>query len=987
MVKKGGQTTLFEDYKDYFKKAIKSRVFVLTIFLFVLMGVLIQHLFKLQIIHGEEYLDEFKGDIEKTRTIPGYRGSILDRNGVVLAKDVPSRNIIMEDNGQYKTTLEHNMTLNGVAYRLTKLIHESGEVISPEFNIVLDDFDNYIFKNTNSVKLNRFKADIYGKKTVEELTPEQSNSTPEEIINYLAGNKRFSLVDKKIKAEQLKTYGLPETYTHQEMLDIVTIRYALSTNSFQKFIPNTISTDVSEETAALILENKDTLTGVTIAEQPKRVYTKEYVQSMAGILGYTGKASTEELETLTKQNTDDSIKYELNDIVGKDGLEKELDSILQGKKGDDIIYVDNVGTELGIKSSKEPEMGKSVMLTIDANAQNFAYQTIEQVNASILLTNIINEKTFTLPDGKDQSNIRIPIDDVYFALIDNNSIDINHFKEEDSSEREKAVYSKFEDRLKTVTQEIEDALKSSAETPYKDLSKETQVYYSYIVDQILMSENTNVLQKSLIDPKDEVYSNWKDPEKETVSFSELLKHAISLNWIDSSKLNVEAKYLDSGEIYDSLIDYITSSIQTSKGFHKKVYKYMLFNNMISGSEICEILYDQGGLDKNEDAETYTALVSGSLSAYDFMINKITNLEITPAQLALKPCSGSAVVTDPNTGEVILNVSYPGYDNNRLANTMDNEYYVRLNEDKSSPLYNKAMREVTAPGSTFKPITAIAGFSEGAVTLSDAIRCTGLYEGTEGRPVRCWIYPNAHGYETLSSAIGDSCNVYFSEVGYRLTGENHVHAEGLEKLGKYASAFGLNRDTGIELPESPTQLSSEDAVRSSIGQGNHLYGTTHLARYVSTLANRGTVYELTLVKSIVDAKDNVLEEKTPTVDDELNYPTALWDAVQEGMQKVVRTNSATKDLESKYQLSMAGKTGTAEESDKTPNHGLFIGYAPVNEPKYAIAVRIANGYSSKNAAFVASNIMKHQFNLVDDSELVPGEAVGTTSQATDQTRSD
>lgn len=116
-----------------------------------------------------------------------------------------------------------------------------------------------------------------------------------------------------------------------------------------------------------------------------------------------------------------------------------------------------------------------------------------------------------------------------------------------------------------------------------------------------------------------------------------------------------------------------------------------------------------------------------MTAYDFMINKIYNLEIEPAQLALEPCSASAVITDVKTGDVLACVSYPGYDNNRLVNNMDTDYYAKLSTDKSSPFFNKATQQTAAPGSTFKILSTIAGMSEGVIDDGTYINCTGSFD--------------------------------------------------------------------------------------------------------------------------------------------------------------------------------------------------------------------------------------------------------------------
>jgi penicillin-binding protein 2 len=985
MVIREGRIDLFEDYKDHFVKAVKSRVFVLIAFFIILAILLIQHLFKLQIIHGEEYLQNFSNNLEKSRTLAGTRGTIYDINGVKLAWDEPSNNISMEDNGVYQSETERNLALNSISYRLIHMLEEKGETLAPDFNIILDDNDNYVFKNTNAIVLLRFKADIYGKKTVEELSDKEETATPNEIIDFLSGSKKFQLVSEKNTAEVLAKYELPEKYEKQELLDIIRIRYAISNNSYQKYMATIIATDVSTETVALITENKAYLQGVYISEQSKRVYNEEYNISLSNILGYTGKISSEELESFQEQDTDNSIKYNTNDIVGKVGIENTLDSVLQGKKGSETFYVDSVGTELAVTSSEKPQIGKNVQLSIDAEFNNAVYKMIEQSIANILKSKIIDAKTFTKDENADQSTIKIPIDDVYFALLDNNIVDINHFKEDDASQLEQEVYGKFQSKLDSVTEKISNDLKNGEDIPYKDLPKETKVYYTYIIDNILMSENVNILAGDLEKLNDETYQAYRDPNEETIGLREFLTYAISMNWIDSSKIQSDAKYSGTDQIYDALIDFITEYIQNDKGFHKKVYKYMIFENSLSGKEICTLLYDQGVLDKEKDAANYNGLVNGTLGAYSFMLTKIEKLEITPAQLALKPSTGSVVLVNPNTGKVIVNVSYPGYDNNKLANNMDDEYYQKISQDKSGPLYNKATQQLTAPGSTFKPVTAVAGYNEGAIGLHDTVVCNGVFDALD-RPLRCWSWATGgHGSQDMLHGIGNSCNVYFAEVAYRLEGEegNKSDDAGLKVLAKYASDLGLDSQSGIEIEENLPKVSSNDAVRSAIGQGKHLFTTTQLAKYAATLANKGTVYDLSLIQQITDSGDNVIEEYKPKLVNQLEYSSELWDTLHSGMDIVTRENDATKDLRTNYGFSLLGKTGTAEEIETNPNHALFIGFAPAVNPEYAIAVRIANGYSSKNAADLASNIMKYRYDLVDKSELITGKAKGLDAKLTDR----
>ena len=140
-----------------------------------------------------------------------------------------------------------------------------------------------------------------------------------------------------------------------------------------------------------------------------------------------------------------------------------------------------------------------------------------------------------------------------------------------------------------------------------------------------------------------------------------------------------------------------------------------------------------------------------MTAYDFMINKIYNLEIEPAQLALEPCSASAVITDVKTGDVLACVSYPGYDNNRLVNNMDTDYYAKLSTDKSTPFFNKATQQTAAPGSTFKILSTIAGMSEGVIDDGTYINCTGSFDLVTP-PINCWNMERSRSGRRLSSPV-------------------------------------------------------------------------------------------------------------------------------------------------------------------------------------------------------------------------------------------
>ena len=931
--------------------------------------VLVRRLFDLQIIQGEDYISKFQARTTKERVLKSTRGNILDRNGDILASNVLSYSLTLEDNGTYTSTREKNLTLNGVAYQVLQILHSNGDDITHSFHIVVDKNGEYAFDVAEGFTLNRFRADIYGQALIDDLKDEQKTATADQMMEFLTGSEKFSIVlsgDRAYTEDELTSHGLPLTLTKQEMLDIATIRYELNTNSFKKYMQVTIATNVSEKSVAAIMENKTGLQGIDVVEDSIRQYIDD--ESMAPILGYTGKASSEELTELRKQNPD----YSNDAIVGKAGIEQYMELTLQGTDGKETVSVDNLGKVLKIDEDTkvEPVAGDDVQLTIDTDWQSAIYQILKQRVAGVLLTKIDAAKTFDYTYVTDASQIRIPIYDVYNALISNSVIDITKFSNEDASDIEKNLYAKFQQKQQRVFDTISTKLNGSNPPAYKDEDEETQEYLSYICNDLLR-DTLGIISKDAIDTSDATYKAWTTDE--TISLKDYLTYATSQGWIDISSFSPEGEYLDSEEIYQALTAYIIDYLSTDTGFSKLLYKYMLQEDTISGQEICLVLYEQGVLDKNDD--DYENLASGAMGAYDFMINKIYTLEIEPAQLALMPCSASAVVVDVKTGDVVALVSYPGYDNNRLTNDMDTDYYAKLALDQSSPFFNKATQQTTAPGSTLKLLSTIAGMEEGIIDEGTYIECTGTFDYVDP-PINCW-YKNGHGSLDIRTAIEQSCNYFFNMIGFQLgkVGDNEFsEVQSLNKLQEYASLIGLDRKTGIELSEATPKVSDAKAVPSYMGQGNNLFTTSELARYATVMATSGNVFKLTLLDKVMDPKGEVIQEYEPEIEDVVNISSNIWDVIHDGMRRVIQTHSQFDGLG----VEVAGKTGTAELDLRHPNHGLFIGYAPASDPEYAVAIRIANGYSSGNACLIANDIFKYMYNLADKDSILTGIASTDTS---------
>lgn len=952
---------MFESIKEFLVNFFKSRLFVLSAVMIVLFGILLQQVFVLQIVNGEEYLDNYTLTIEKQRELKSTRGNIYDRNGELLAYNELAYSITIEDNGSYDSQDEKNKTINHVLEQIFLKLEENGDSIDNDFEISIEEDGGYSY-NVEGNTLKRFLADVYGHNLIDELAYNkklgynEAKASADQVMEYLMGKKKF---------------GISDNYQGMMAYQITVVRYAMSENGYRKYISTTIASDVSEETVAYISENADILQGVEVGVDTIRRYLDS--KYFAQIIGYTGTISQEEYDTLSKE----SKEYSLTDVVGKSGIEQYLDLTLRGTKGTETVYVDNLGKVVSTKERIEPSAGKNVYLSIDANLTKSVYDLLEMEIAGIVYDNIINVKNYKVSAEKSASDIKIPIDDVMFALIQNNVIDMNHFSKKMASETEQAVYAAFLSKQASVLSAIESELVSESAVPFGELEEENEDYISFIIK---MLKDKKVLVSDKIDKEDSTYIQWAEG---TISLRTYLNYAIAKNWIDITQFSVDEKYSDSFEIYSALIEFIKEELSTDKEFSKIIYKYMIHQNLISGTQLCLILYDQKIL-KYDEASVF-ALTSGSISAYNFIREKIKNLEITPAQLALDPCTGSCVITNVKTGEILALVSYPGYDNNRLANTMDAKYWESLREDRSNPLYNYATQEKTAPGSTFKIVSSTAGMAEQVIDTNTKILDEGRFTRLEEKGPTCWAYPSNHGSINVSEAIRDSCNYFFYETGYRLSLKNGIYNEkkGISAIQKYAEMFGLNDTTGIEIPESAPQVADEYPITAAIGQSNNNYTTAQLARYITAVANRGTVYQETLLKEVRDSNnEKVLENYAPTVKNQIEVLNEQqWDAIHSGMRMMAENSSSFKD----FQVEIAGKTGTAQQVATRPNHALFVGFAPYNNPQISIATRIAYGYTSHNASDISRDILSIYFGVNKSEDLINGQAKnvsGATNTFTD-----
>ena len=936
---------LLEIIRDLIRKAASSRIFILAIIVFVMYTGLVHKLFNMQIVNGEKALNDYLQLTEQTITTAGTRGNIYDRTGKVLAYNKLAYSVMIQDTGAYRNSDDKNR----MYLRLVQILKKHGETVQGKFEIAVDPNGDMVYTSSSESARKRFLRDYYGLKKVEDLDDEKGL-----YPSNLSARELFDQICKDNGLNNLKdSDGAAISVTDQEALDIINIKYALRLMLYRKYEATEVASEVSDETVADILEHIGDMQGITVEETTIRAYNDSV--PFAPVIGYTGKVPEEQLENLQSRRDD----YDINDIVGRTGIEYTMEHDLQGTKGKKTIYKDSVGRIRETKDETDALAGNDVYLTLDADLQKGIYHLIEKSLAGVLIKTIVNGdyQAGTTTDG---SNMKIPVKDAYFQLINNNILSLKDIEAEDASDTEKNIYRKYEASRKQIFNGLRNELMSPHATDMKNLPEDTKAYIFYIYSY-LSGPTVGIIKEEAMDTSSDEFKAWKSDE---ISLRDYLYYGIANGWVDTTKLETDTKYSSADDTFEALVNYVLDKLAEDRNFTKKIYRYLINNDTITGQELCLALYDQGVLKENEQD---IAELRATKDAYNFLLKKLSALEITPAQLALSPCNAGVVVTNDKTGEVLALVSYPGYDNNRIG---DGSYFSQLQADLSLPLYNNATQTRKAPGSTFKPITAVAALEEHAITADETINCTGIYTDVEP-PIKCWIYSGQHGPLNIVGGIENSCNYFFADLGHRLSTDGsgvYTPDLGLDILRKYAAKFGLDHKSGVEIGELDPQISKEAPERSAMGQGSHAYTNVQLSRYVAAIANRGTVFELSLLDKTTDSEGNLIKDYTPEISSHIDAAGSTWDTVQQGMREVI-ANGSTKRLFADLEVEIAGKTGTAQEARNKPNHAFFISYAPYDNPEICVTVNIPYGYSSSNAANIAKNVYKYYYGYIDLESIV------------------
>lgn len=926
-------------YYEHFLELCKNRIFVMLCGVIVLFVIIVLRLFSLQIIHGEEYEASITASVSKNLPVPASRGGIYDRYGRPLAINTVAYSVQVDGS----LTLELSDTeKQNLSKALMNWLWENGHQQVNSLPISLSSPYSFTFEGTEDEiekQENRWKASIG-------LEKRQYKMTAEECLAYL-----------------YEKYDVPSNYSPQQkraylslvMSDdrnLMALTLALKLNEFGETITDELPLDTEAPYAFQFGGNSNR--------------EKSWKESM--------QMEKEQLQYNSLQTLD----Y-LRDFFGlPEGLPNDL-----------------VRDALGIRYSlylKRYQQFQSVTIATDVSDKTLAYIEENQDTFPNVVIDTVSLREY--PEGKYFSHIigyiRQMTESDYALYKDEVDAQGNPLYSQTDIVGQDGMEKLFERELNGVDGKVQievdnqgrrmSVIDSTEPVPGKDVFLTLDSELQKVAYDTLESELRKAVLKKLT-----------GGGKNSVSTTELFTSMINVNHISVQKM-LQAEDGTQKAVYDKLKQAIPT-FRPDQDDAVTVAKEFLIDGLEKGTisvrELTLMMIEQGHLPVTEEEK---AGIENGASPLSLIIKKLSSGEMSPADTGLDPCTGSVFVTQVGTGEVLASVTYPSYDNNELVNTFNNAYYNDLLQDGNTPLVNRPLKQKKASGSTFKMITALAGLETGTITPNTLITDKGLFKDAGLPYARCWIYSNTGGTHravNVSHALEVSCNYFFYELAYRMgNAENGTSNQAITTLNEYMAAFGLNDYTGLELDEygptmaspankekavktfnpdattSQTRWTDGDTIRTAIGQSINSYTPAQITKYISTLANGGTLYKLHMVDHIQNPDGSLHSEVEETVENVTKFKEENLQAVYEGMYLV--TNGSRGTLRTAFNdlpVKVAAKTGTAEEDKNRSSHTWFVCFAPYDDPQIAITVMIPFGEGSGTPApEVAKAIIREYLGL-------------------------
>lgn len=915
--------------KERLGELLRNRLFVLLAAAAVIFMILVGRLFYMQIVNGEEADASLTSSVTREVTIPAARGNIYDRYGRPLAVNEAAFSVEIDDS----ITVDYE-DADAEAVSLYKKLIKNGYVVGDDLPITKDA--PYEF-TISSDELEEWKTNIG-------LTKKQMNYTAEETLNYLY--ERFGITDADMTEEEKRALVSLGININDKNIMITNLIMTIETNGGEIVDELPIS---QEQPYYFLLEDEDEIlswkSSVSMSEEELDYDAEESMQYLIELFGIPENISP------SMQRKVAAVRYSLY----LQRYKKYQPVTVAREINDEVIAAveENLDKFPGVSVETE-----SMRVYEDGEIFSNIIGYIRQISDTELQE--YSEYGYTSGDIVGKTGIEKVME------LELNGQDGKMLVEVDNMGR------------KISTLETEAPV--SGDDVFLTIDKELQISaYNYLKDALadaIITRLTSELEKDVPVTLKQLFTSMIDSNN--ISVTEVMK----------AEDGYQKVLKDIILAHDPDIDVTDSEDKTEA---KQVLTNAVDNGTISYTTLIYVMIEQGVITADDNYKARIA--SGELTPFNVIIEKLESGDLEPAETGLEPCTGSVVVSDVNSGEVLALVTYPSYDNNELVNTFNNEYYNKLLEDPTTPLVNRPLMQKKAPGSTLKMITAIAGLETGVITPDTQIRDKGVFKDAGTPYANCLIYSlngSTHGYVDVSHALEVSCNYFFYEVGYQLGNdtENPRSLKGITILDEYYDAFGLNSPTGVEIGESAPSMASPsykeevikwqnpeatssqtawtsgDTIRAAIGQSVNSFSAASMNKYVATLANGGTRYKMHLLDKVKSSDGTVTEEVEETVENVLEIAPENLEAVYEGMLLVTQGSKGTlRNVFKDFPIDVAAKSGTAEENKNLSSHVWFVGFAPYDDPQIAVTVMIPFGdVTGSPAAVVARNVIGEYMGL-------------------------
>lgn len=930
-------------YLDSMLEMFRNRIVVMFLVVCGLFMLLVARLFSLQIVNGEKYDASITASVSKTVTVTASRGNVYDRNGVPLAVN----------NVAYSVQIDNSVSLDLTNYR-AQLVLQLVEALwaqGAEFvdTLPISTTQPYTFEMTGETARQLNKAEKSWKQGIG-LSGSALQYTAEECLAYL-----------------YEKYDVPERFTTAQKRAFVSLCLDLSDRNLM----------------ALTLAVKMDEFGETLTDE------LPLSQSYPYTLQFNENQTREQSWKKSMGMKDAELEYDslqtLDYLRSYFGLPEGLPNAV-------------VRNTLGIRYSlylQRYQQYQSVTIATEISDRTLAYVEENQDIFPNVIINTVSLREY--PQGQYFSHLLGYIRQMTesdFALY-----------KDDVDEAGNAIYSAtdivgqsgieklYERELNgtdgTISIEVDSQGRrmSVIDTTQPVSGKDVVLTLDSKLQKLAYDKLEDELRKVIV-------RKLTTSGSDSVSLVDLFSSMVSANHISASKIRRATEGVQF-EVYQL---FLAQNLEFEPEDEVEVLQNYILDALTRGAitsrQALLLAMEQGTVVST--AEERDAVQNGTIAPLTMILNKLESGELTPADTAVDPCTGSVFVTMVDSGEVLVSVTYPSYDNNMLVNNFDNEYYNDLLQDTNTPLVNRPLKQKKAPGSTFKMVTALAGLETNVISTNTIIRDLGLYRDAGTPYARCWIYSNSgstHGNLGVAEALEVSCNYFFYEVAYRMGNATEgASLDSITTLNEYMVAFGLNTVTGVELEEySPTMASpyykermvklynpdastsqtrwtDGDTIRAAIGQSVNSYTPAQITRYIATLANGGSLYRLHMVDSLQNPDGSVYSEVDEVIENVTTFDPANLATVYQGMYQVTTGVRGTlRNSFRNFPMKVAAKTGTAEEDTSRSSHTWLVCFAPLDDPQIAITVMIPFGEGSGTPApEVAKAIITEYFGLESEA---------------------